>query len=269
MKTVVEAFQVRTSVRTFRPSFSEEDKQFISQTIEEVNSVPSPFNVDVKIVNHPPGLGRMGVIHNDAGWLIAAIKTNSNPSNDDYIESGFRLMLAVIKLTQRGIGTVFIAGTFSPSQAEQSVPGCKVGLGVAYGIKAESEGIVSKIFSFFSNSRSRLEYEQLFYDGISKKPFAENSLGEKSTLIQCLRLAPSARNSQQWRFVINDKAVHLFNTATSNDSLMDIGIAAASSYLLPSLNGEKVKIFKSDDEEIKKSPSIGGSYVCSIIVEQI
>jgi hypothetical protein len=68
----------------------------------------------------PPGRGRLGVILNESGWLIGKVGANVEDTRLHFVDLGLLLHEAVIRLTQRSIPTVWIAGTYSAAIAEQA-----------------------------------------------------------------------------------------------------------------------------------------------------
>jgi hypothetical protein len=115
-------------VRRFLGALPPSKKEAVSQAISEVVALPRPFGTNIEVADHPPGLGTLAVISNEAGWLIGKVPADVTDTRNHWVDIGFVLQEAVIRPTQHGIATVWIAGTFSSSLAEQSTPGFKVPL---------------------------------------------------------------------------------------------------------------------------------------------
>jgi nitroreductase len=206
----------------------------------------------------------MGVISNEAGWLIGKVPASVTDSWRHFVDLGFVLEEAVIRLTQLGIGTVWIAGTYNAGLAERSTPGFKVPVAVAYGEDAGNPGFVSRLFSWFSGSRTRLGFDQLFFDGDSGIPFQEDSV-RWGGLLEIARLGPSAVNKQPWRLVIVGDSVHVFNAGTQPHSLFDIGIALSGIHLFAVANNSEKEVEFAVVGDPPASP-LGGTYVISATV---
>jgi hypothetical protein len=134
--------------------------------------------------DHPPGLGRLGVISNESGWLIAKIPSEITDTRRHYLDVGFILHQAVIRLSQAEIGTVWVAGTFSSAAAEQSAPGFRVAVAVAYGEAGGKPSFITRVMRWFSTSSTRQPLEHLFFDGSNGRPFTDGNTRRPAQLAE-------------------------------------------------------------------------------------
>lgn len=167
-------------------------------------------------------------------------------------EVSFKVQLAVMKLTQQRIQSVWIAGIASEQLQKQYKKFkwhtkfryyekfnklWKVPAAVAYD-EENSPHFVAKVMKFFSGTeQKRMKFEELFYDLEKKEPVKEEGLGALNNFATSLKLGPSAMNQQPWRFMLEGKEVHLFNALSNSSSLFDIGIALANLFLLKEIRG--------------------------------
>ena len=113
--SISEAIKQRHSVRTFTGTLSDERRAIVQQIIEEANSLPSIFATNASVGDSEPGLGRMGVISNEAGWLVGKIPTDT-PEGDQVkarYDVSYRLQVCVLKMFQYGLANVWIGGTYN------------------------------------------------------------------------------------------------------------------------------------------------------------
>ena len=261
--SLVEAFKARHSVRTFGGNtFPEEKMAIVRETVEQVNSVATPFGTETRVAVHEPGLGRMGFISHESGWLLCEIKadTPADKMRHAYIDVAYRTQLAVMKLTQHKIATVWVAGTYNKSKAEKSCPGWTVPAGIAFG-EERSPHFVAKVVKWFGTGQSRKPLEELIYDVKAGKVVTEDTAGDNLEIYKCLQSGPSARNQQGWRFVVDGPDVHLFDVPDSSMSALDNGIAIANMHLLGEMKGHGALSVRSPAPQA--SP-FGGKYICTV-----
>lgn len=293
---LIEAFKARHSVRTFQKKpFPQQKKQMIAQIVTEANSVDTPFESHVEISMTGPGLGRMGAVSNEAGFLVQKIPLDEEqeekpqaetPKEDPkivfrkaIIDVSFKLQIAVMKMTQHHISTVWIGGTYNEGEAEERFPGFKVTAVVAYG-EEDTPHFMAKVMKFFGNSDKRLPFQQLFYDSDNKRQITENDFNENKPegtpnypsymkdFLVSLQSGPSALNQQGWRFVLagDGKEVHLFDAKGNSYSCYGSGIALANLHLLGEIRGGECTI-----EVRKPAPEaspLGGTYIATAVYKE-
>ena len=294
--SLVEAFKARHSVRTYQgENLSREQKDLVSQSISEANSLETPFHsAGVEVSSTEPGLGRMGFISGEAGWIVEKLpiaqeqqNNGENQQKEDpkvlerkqIIDVSFIAQHVVMKLAQNHINTVWIAGTYNEGEAEKRFQGFKVPAAVAFGIEKTTPHFMGRIIKFFGASPGqRIPFEQLFYDNDNKRaitekdfesPTPENVPSYPSYLqnfLASLRLGPSAVNQQPWRFVLSGKEVHLFDIKNNNYSSYDIGIALANLHLLAEIRGGSCT-FEIRNPAPEASP-LNGTYVATAVYQE-
>lgn len=284
--SLVEAFKERHSVRTYQgQNLTQEQKEIIAQSITEANSLETPFHSQgVEVSSTEPGLGRMGFISGEAGWIVEKLPITQDQQDNDAerkrkIDVSYIAQHVVMKLAQNHINTVWIAGTYNEGEAEKRFQGFKVPAAIAYGIEQSTPHFMGRIIKFFGSSTGkRIPFEQLFYDNDNKRlitekdfesPTPDNVPSYPSYLkdfLASLRLGPSAVNQQPWRFVLSGKEVHLFDVKSNNYSTYDIGIALANLHLLGEIRGGNCT-FEIRDPAPETSP-LNGTYVATAVYQE-
>jgi hypothetical protein len=260
---VLDAIRARHTVRNFAGQLSAEKQSAVTQAITESLALPRPFGTEVEISIHPPGLGRLGVVSGEAGWMIGKVRAGIEDTRLHCVDLGFALHEAVIRLTQHGIATIWF-GMYNADVAEKATPGFKVPGAVAYGEEAGKAGVFSRFLSWVSGSRTRLPFEQLFFDGANGRPFTEDTAGAQLDLLKVVQSGPSALNKQPWRLLIVDTSVHVYNAGTQPWTAFDIGIALAGIQLYAASIGKWVEF---GVEAAPPSQPLGGTYVITVRIK--
>jgi len=261
--SLIDAFKTRKSVRTFKNSFPEEKNQIVNQIVNEVNTLVCPFGTTDTIVSvRGPGLGKMGFVAGEAGWLLLQVPKDHPKHEQALMDASYKGQIAVMRLQQNGIGTVWMAGTYSRSLAEQGTPGYTVECVVAFGLE-DSPRFFEKTIKFFGNSSSRKPFNEIAYNLDKSEPFTEENAGDKKELISALRSGPSAVNQQPWRFVFEGPLIHVYCGTAKYNTTFDIGIALANIALLTERTNQPSFTLR---ENAPQSP-IGGTYVCTFSME--
>jgi nitroreductase len=260
--SVIDAFRARRSFRNFAGGALEPEKEAaVARAVSVANSLPVPFGTTVEIGLHPPGLGKN--IKNEVGWLIGKLPEGAAPADKTQrtIDLSFRLHYASLILTQEGIGTIWIIGTFAPAAAVAANPGFAIPAGIAYGL-VPGETYLKPKPAWYGAQRKPLP--ELFFNADAGEPITEANAGPLLDFVQALRSGPTAMNKQPWRFVIGGGAIAVFNAIGNEASWYDIGIALANiAYLL------KAKGVDARFEAVAAPPAgkVEGAYVISANLE--
>jgi hypothetical protein len=260
--SVIDAIRGRHSVRRFLGPLPPNKRDAVTRAITEALALPRPFGTNAAIADHPPGLGRLGIVSREAGWLIGTVPANVTETRLHILDLGFLLHEALIRLAQHRIATVWW-GMFNPSLAERSTPGFKVAAAIAYGEDAGQQGMVICFLSWLSGSKTRYPLERLFFDGTNGRPFTEENAGEFLELLKVVQSGPSDINKQSWRLVLFGSVVHVYHASSSLVTLLDIGIALANIEAYSSSVGKRVEY--AVVSEPPASP-LGGAYVVTVTI---
>lgn len=219
--TIEEAIHARHSVRTYSPVMPDRTVlDYINSFIAGLKPIfPGTTCRLVLIEKAVDGkIGTYGVVRG-AQCYIAVL--NGREGDLQAVNAGVCAEQLVLGLTQRGIGTVWIGGTFSEgdvSRAVKPTPDEIVEAIIPFGFPASKESITSRLFSAISGSKNRKPFDELFSIG-PDSPFRKG--------LELMRLAPSAQNKQDWRAVEADGMLHFFTSSTSHFAMLDMGIGLA------------------------------------------
>ena len=241
-KSIMDIIKERTSWRTYEPKPLEEGLRDRLKTLLELNDVKSPFDdragkYRFELIGIPDfdpkekkKIGTYGIIQGAQDFIVGAIE-KSDYNRESY---GYLMEYIILGATDLNLGTCWLGGFFN-----RTLFGLK--------IKATDNEIIPAITSvgYYPEKRrtrevvirkairadKRYPWERLFFEGDFSKPLVQEAVGEYATLIEMVRLAPSAGNKQPWRIVKeSDRNIFHFYTIelTGGYSVfppIDIGIA--------------------------------------------
>jgi Putative TM nitroreductase len=242
--SLIEAMRGRQSIRTYSTeSLSESDMNTINTYLTEDQNFVGPFGgigiVHFVLVNHNVTdkgikLGTYGFIKNPKAYLVGTAVNEKIA----LVEYAYIFHRAILFLTQLGIGTCWMGGTFNRNSFEEEIQ-----LGVdefipcitPLGYPKEKQRLFDKALRLVVKADNKKRWDQLFYDSTFLTPLTKENAGQLEIPIEMVRLGPSASNKQPWRLVLSeDKQIcHFYIQHTPNYSsslgydmqLLDMGIA--------------------------------------------
>lgn len=198
-------------------------------------------------------LGTYGIIKGAELYIGAKIK------REEYAPEalGYDFEQLVLYLTDMGLGTCWLGGTFNKSAFVEAmdVQDDEIFTIVSpIGYTADKMSLVEVMMRRGSGGDKRMPWEELFYDSDFGKPIAagdadaaskaESVIGGYADVLEMVRLAPSAVNRQPWRIVVERgdaegiKAFHFYQSGIKADDgesvqmhRIDMGIAICHFHL--------------------------------------
>jgi nitroreductase len=238
---VFKTIKLRRSVRTYaRRSIEDTQRQLLQQAASKLGSESFRFAwFERESSNHlAERIGTYGVIKGAGAFLAGIIQQDATDQKETAIRFGYAFEQMVLKATEMELGTCWLGGTFNPAVFAE-----RVGLGqderivmlTPIGIPAAEKHLISRISSKSANSSTRKAWEELFFDEDFSTPLSKEKAGAYAPVLEMVRLAPSAVNSQPWRVIRSERRYHFFAAATNYLTLRkegflrynDMGIAMA------------------------------------------
>lgn len=237
-----EVIKIRRSVRTYSSqAFTDLQKQVITQLLQTDYTGPFKNKIRFHFVEKDTARGEKGIklgtygFINGANYFIAGEVKSAPYAFEDF---GYAMEYLILRLTEIGLGTCWLGGTFSRSDfvkaaelGTDTVVACVTPVGIA-----ASKTLKERFIRFGAGAENRKLFGELFFDGAFDMPLTESKAGVYRLPLDMVRIAPSASNRQPWRILINEHGVHLFlkrtpgyQKITSSVDLqrIDIGIAMA------------------------------------------
>jgi len=245
-KPITDIIKQRSSWRTYSNQLLEDDTKKKIINILACKDFKSPFN-DIagkcrfELIGVPEfapeerkKLGTYGFIKGAQEFVVGAIE-----KSDYYKENyGYMMEAIILAATDLDLGTCWLGGTFNKSlfstkvncQKNEIVPAI-----TPIGYTPEKRRTKEKAIRAFTKADSRFPWSKIFYENSFSTVLPRETTMRYETLLEMVRLAPSAGNKQPWR-VLKEKGADKFHFyVKSSQDLMqkvyntfiniDVGIA--------------------------------------------
>lgn len=220
-KSIVNLIKERTSWRTYSKRLLEGSIKDKIIQILELKEFKSPFsenagNCRFELISVPEfdpherkKIGTYGIIKGAQEFIVGATE-KSEYYREDY---GYLMETIILSATDLGLGTCWLGGFFNKSlfsskihcQTNEIVPAI-----TPIGYQAEKRRKSEKLIRSFVKADARYTWDKLFFErDFSNSLFHENA-GEYETLLEMIRLGPSAGNRQPWR-IVKEKDKDIFH----------------------------------------------------------
>jgi nitroreductase len=207
----------RFSCRSYLPEpIQAGDRRALEKALAGITSGPlgSPLRflliaASAEDLNALRGLGTYGFIRGATGFIIGAA-----PASERYLEDfGYRMEQIVLLITDLGLGSCWLGGTFTQSSfARKALPRkdeempAVVSLGRFAGENPARRGTASRL----AGSNNRRPWEEIFFRESFSYPLTREAAGPYAKPLEMTRLGPSASNKQPWRIVRTDGGWHFY-----------------------------------------------------------
>ena len=253
----IENIKKRTSVRTYT------NKPIPDEVLAKVNEIiddtGNPFGANLRfcLIKNETAHGRLGTYGFIKGqkYYIAGCLEKSEKDLEGF---GYAFEKAILSLTDLGLGTCWLGGTFKKGAFEQAAQLKENEILPAItpiGYASEKRSIIERTVAMSAGARTRKNFEELFYDADFSVPLKTDDYKLK-TCLEMVRIGPSASNKQPWRAVKSDNNIHFYLAETKGYSgnsafgfrmqRIDIGIAACHFDLAAKELGLSGKIIVND-----------------------
>ncbi|MBN1424088.1 nitroreductase family protein [Candidatus Fermentibacteria bacterium] len=220
--SALEAVKQRISHRTYDGLPLPPD---VRETLEKALREPplAPFGSRVRLAlvekssaGQPVRLGTYGIIRGATTFLVGAIQRVEHAEED----FGFVFEWAILRATSLGLGTCWLGGTLRRGEFATALglrPGEFIPAATPVGYAAGRRSIMDAMTRWGAGSKHRKPWSELFFAGSFQAPLSETDSGAYATVLEMVRLAPSASNRQPWRIVMDRerRAFHLFLQRTA------------------------------------------------------
>lgn len=180
------------------------------------------FNVDINVqyISKENGaddvkLGTYGTIKGAKDFLAITVK--DEPFAMEAV--GYQFENLILYATSMGLGTVWLAATFSRKDFENAMSISKDDLFpciTPIGYPSGKTSIREKITRASLGSKSRKAWNKLFYLENFEKNLSESDAEDYKNALEMFRLAPSSTNAQPWAVVKEENKFHFFCNYKNN-----------------------------------------------------
>ena len=235
---VKETIKKRISTRSFlEKSLTNDDR---NKLMDFYQTLTNPFGVDIRVqyVSKETGvenvqLGTYGTIKGAKDFLAITVKDEAFAME----AVGYQFENLILYATNMGLGTVWLAGTFSRKDFKNIMEVSNNDLLPCIspiGYPAEKRSLVEKIMRVSLGSKNRKAWNKLFYLNDFNQALSETDARKFEIALEMLRLAPSSTNAQPWIAVKEGDTIHFFcnyKNSISDDMKkikhLDLGIGLA------------------------------------------
>ncbi|NTV52559.1 MAG: nitroreductase [Candidatus Firestonebacteria bacterium] len=218
-RPLVEVIRKRTSQRRYLPEWlAPELKRRLSQHLQALPTPPFAPACRFTLVEATVGearaartLGTYGAIHGARQYIVGAV-TRGTRDMENY---GYLLEEIVLFATDLGLGTCWLGGSFNRSgfaramglRDEEWLPAIS-----PVGPVSPTRSYSDRLLRWQVRSEHRKPWNELFFHDTPGNPATETSAGAYATVLEMVRLAPSASNRQPWRILkeYNRPVFHIY-----------------------------------------------------------
>ena len=152
-------------------------------------------------------LGTYGFIKGATGFLVGAVRRGTR-DHEDY---GYLVEQAILHATGLGLGTCWLGGTFTKGRFAARLGGLGRDeiMPAVVSLGYPGDDGTARIREREAGSR-RLPASSLFFDERFGAPLAPAADDPFATVLESVRMAPSASNKQPWRIVRTGADWHLY-----------------------------------------------------------
>ncbi len=280
LTTLSDAVRARVSCRSYSATPpTAEQLQALQGALDTIG--PGPFGSPVRLAFlRPEGLdpsvgrklGTYGVVRGATCYLVGCVRAGTHAMED----FGWVFERAILEATRRGLGTVWLGGTFRRGAFGEAVQAGEdevVPAVTPVGAPAARRTVVDRVFRWAAGSKKRKPLEQIASDAESGNPLTAGAAGELAELLELVRLGPSASNQQPWRLAVDRGRgeVHLYLERTPRYASrfavdlqrIDMGIAMAHLDIGANAAGREGAWRLNADGQRAAAPPARASYVAS------
>ncbi len=214
-QSITDVIQKRFSCRSYsRKPICHEKMERMHSFLDTLPKTPFGTQPRIKMVaasemdnTSLQGLGTYGFIKNPTAFIIGA----TSPAPFNLEDFGYIMEAIVLHATRLELGTCWLGGTFTKSKYAK-----KMNLSPTESIPAVISNGEYKYqtrqgwASRRAGSHRRFPWENLFFNRKFEVPLLNSEAGDYATVLEMVRVGPSASNKQPWRIVKDNKLWHFY-----------------------------------------------------------
>ncbi|MBW1807637.1 MAG: nitroreductase [Deltaproteobacteria bacterium] len=207
-RPVTEIIKLRSSQRTYTAQPIEaKAAQSLKDALD--NPPTPPFGGSVRVAlleafdaekRGVKKLGTYGFIKGAKNYLVGVVDDGEHAMQN----FGYVFEWAVLNATDLELATCWVGGTLKRGAFAKAVEASSKQIIPAVspvGYSPKKRRVFDSAVCFMAGSKKRKPFEELFFDGDFSTALSEQSAGQYTTVLEMVRLGPSASNRQPWRIV--------------------------------------------------------------------
>ena len=224
--TIKKIIEKRVSVRTFDPS-RKLDTDVVEELKKSIRNASTPFGDGFTIefkkfdLKGPQTPSTYGVISGASWYLLMGIRDDEMAS----LAAGYGMEKVVLTATELGLGTCWMALTFKGSdftKGSEMRADQPLRIISPVGYAANKRKMLESITRMTLGSAKRKPMDYLFSEGEFGNPVKKDN--KFYDALAMMRLAPSAKNTQPWRALVQGSDVWFYYEKKTDVSVLDLGI---------------------------------------------
>ncbi len=235
--TWIKWIQERISVRTFEEIEIQESVMVSLNSFIQQTQLGMDKNLRFEIIektddtNQTQKLGTYGIIKGTNSF-IAGIMNNQTANA---LELGYHLEKIILYATGLGLGTCWLGGTYNRKDFENYLSlnqNETLAVLIAFGYKKDKQSLIESTMRLVAKSNQRKPWKELFFNQNTDTELLTEETGSYATVLEMVRIAPSASNKQPWRIIKTNHSYDFYlcrtpayGIATYDLQLNDLGIA--------------------------------------------
>jgi nitroreductase len=228
--SIIQSIEQRRSVRSYTGEPLK--KEHADSITNYIASLTAPFGINARINlihTHTGGerikLGTYGYIGGASDYLTLVYE--EAPLAEE--GAAYLFEQVILFCTGLGLGTCWLGGSFSRKDFAGQLslkPEERLRIVSPVGYPDNKKRLVETLINAPGKHKSRKPFENLFFYKNFATPLSETLAGVYRKPLEMVRIAPSANNSQPWRIVFDERALHFYHrSAFGGFSAIDMGIA--------------------------------------------
>lgn len=214
-KPITELIKKRTSIRSYDEEDIDSGKvQKLGDFIEQINkksNIKARFTLttNTKDDRKAKKLGTYGIISGANSFIIGILDKDEK----DAVEFGYLFEKIILFATDLDLGTCWLGGTFNRDNFEANLDLKEnefIPIVSPVGNIKDKPKFFDNIMKVASGSKKRKPWNELFFEKNTSTPLNEKAAGDYATVLEMVRLGPSAVNRQPWRIVKDEDKFHFF-----------------------------------------------------------
>ncbi|NQT72276.1 MAG: nitroreductase family protein [Chloroflexi bacterium] len=205
---MIEAIHKRKSVRTYTDQPIEKEKREKILDLFQQNQY-GPFGNEVrfKLIDldtmqqkEVKTLGTYGIINGAKLYIVSAVKESAKTM----VDVGYCFEKIILSAANLGLGTCWMGGTFKRASFSKQINVSDdevVPIVSPIGYAHKKRTLRDKAIRRMAKGDTRKPWQDLFFNSDMNSSLSNDAAGEYSSVLECVRLGPSATNFQPWRII--------------------------------------------------------------------
>jgi len=214
----------RKSVRTYTgEALNEVNKNELAAFMNELSGEEHRFELIDFSFKEGSKIGTYGMIKGANAYIVGIMPKREGCNLHASFRFGYDFEQIVLKATELGFGTCWMAATFNNGDVsrlvdldseEQVVMVSPIGY-------AGKKRTAEKLTRFFAKADNRKPWSELFFNQDETMPLSQADVNGYGEAFEMVRIAPSAANLQPWRIIKRNDKFEFYAATTSYASKPD------------------------------------------------